>query len=103
MLPAFAQIYAQVVEDVTAVVCSSCKEEKSRDAFHADSSTKLGIRYQCKQCVGAYLKNRLNDPDIRERKRQKSQIWASKNIDKKRESARKWVTKNPERRAKYEQ
>ena len=42
------------MQDVTAVTCRTCGEKKPRDAFHAHSSSKLGIRNQCKQCTKVY-------------------------------------------------
>lgn len=86
MNPAFAQMYAQVVEGITAVTCRTCGERKPREAFYAKLSSKLGIRNECKQCQCL-----------------RSKIWKSKNHDKKRESDRKWKEQNRGRLAIWRQ
>lgn len=65
---------------VQAKTCAKCGKEKPATAeyFHRDKSSKDGLVYQCKICVGKRVKE-----------------WAKKNPEKVRENQQRWNNKNP--------
>lgn len=68
--------------------CSKCKEEKSFDSFHKNSSNKDGYNYQCKTC----------------RKEGCAKYFSSLPLEEKQkrvELKRKWVQDNPEHVKEY--
>ena len=63
-------------------ICSTCMEEKSLSEYYlrADGPNgEMKQRYNCKVCHSAEEKKRRELPEIKERARERAQIWYAKN------------------------
>lgn len=49
--------------------CTTCAEEKPRDAFYKKSSGSMGLASRCKACVSDYGKKQYARPEVVEQKR----------------------------------
>ena len=56
-----ANLWAQVVSDVTAVQCKECHELKPRSEFHKDPAAKNGLYFLCKPCKNEKTKKNYHD------------------------------------------
>ena len=66
-------------------ICSSCRELKSLDLFHADKNCKDGKKGQCRVCKSIYSKKHNIKPNVSIRNKElKSQLYL-KNLEKEKE------------------
>lgn len=95
--------------------CSKCGEVKSLSSFHKRSSSKDGLRAECKACVlayqhkeesrnrhAAYMKDYRSRDDVKERRRERDKDYYpeyySKNAETIKSRSRQWVADNHDRK-----
>jgi len=90
--------------------CTECRERKSLNDFHKDSSKKSGYKSRCKVCECQVVRERYNsNPEkFRERSRQfrnenlekaaeRFSKWRNENLEKAHQAVNRWRSKNPEK------
>lgn len=71
-------------EQVGRKACSKCKQIKPSGEFHKDDSKTSGLRSACRECQGAWERNRLRNktPEQREHTATYLREWKRTNKDK---------------------
>jgi hypothetical protein len=75
-------------------VCSRCREEKARSEFNRSSSSKDGLRYQCRACQSIAHLLRRENPQARALAKANSARWYENNKEKNREFYNRWAREN---------
>lgn len=69
-------------------LCIACKATKPLTAFPIDRNRKDGLYPYCRECHSAKERKRLENPDVRAKKRASNKAWAARNQERHRFLAR---------------
>lgn len=94
--------------NISAKVCSDCKQEKSIASF-SKGNGQGGFAYKCKECDTAYSNSRKarrketdkirnSKPEVKERSKVLSAVWHKANKERVTFITKRWLQAHPERR-----
>lgn len=86
------------MSDCTTKKCTTCNIEKPLSEFHKQKKGLYGVSSTCKPCASERQRmNRINNPDVVLREREKTRRWREENRERERETKRQWHLKNREK------
>lgn len=74
--------------------CHGCERELPVEEFHKNRRRKDGLQTQCKFCIEQYRRQRLENPEARERQYEAQREWCRRNRPRIRERVRGYNARN---------